>query len=165
MIEFRVRDIFASLAAVLFGGGVGELSRERALAVLNAEAAFAGLVVTVFGIWIAIVFPRMLGGLASGATVEQVPERAKYRSMVRALYRSCFSLCSIVFVTIVLSLYEMGNSWLSRFVSVFCCLCFFSVVASLWGALAEGERAVVVQINSSLVDGVKKRIRRRNGRP
>lgn len=161
MIDLRFRDIWLVLVSVALGVAVPAVAQDKVLSMLAAIAAFAGVVVTVFGIWIAMVFPQLLAGLSSGSSVRDLPERGTYRALVVSLYRSCFVLCAVLFVTIAVTLYGESQDYLVKALAVFGWLSFFSVTAALWGVVAGGERTVVGQINAGILEGVRRRLRRK----
>ncbi|MFA6985225.1 MAG: hypothetical protein WC213_03355 [Arenimonas sp.] len=148
------------IALAIFAGLAGSrVALSTILAVQTALVAFAGLVVTIFGIWIAVIFPAIAQVLTSGVPKGKVPELARYDVLVRALYRSCFSLCSCFFVFLVLSFYSTDGDWLVVFSVFFSWLAFWSIVLALWSAVWTGESAVVNSVNESMRSGLMKRLR------
>lgn len=150
---------FLVLLAALGGGLASTVPVSSLVSIATALVALASVVVTVFGIWIAVIFPKMLQDLESGRDPKEVPERRRYMSLVAALYKSCFVLCSGFFVFLLLSFYGDQNRLLVGFVAFFSWLAFFSVVQSLWVAVINGEFAVGDGINQKIRKGLLKRVR------
>jgi hypothetical protein len=131
-----------------------------AINVLTALVTIAGVVVTVFGIWIALIFPRLLSGYESGVGPSGLPEVARYNALVAALYRSCFALCASGFVFIIVGLYGVPDVLFLRSIAWFTWLVFFSICESMWSAVVSGEVALTVGINKSKKTGLIRRLRR-----
>lgn len=129
--------------------------------VLKVLIGLAGVVVTIFGIWVAVIFPAAVGKISSGVSRDKVPQLVKYDSLVVSLYRACFSLSACFFVFLLLSFFGSSGSWVRRFSVFFCWLGFISVVAALWSSLWSGESAVVLKINDAIKSGFLKRSRSR----
>lgn len=136
-------------------------SVDSLIAVSTGLAAFAGVVVTVFGIWLAVIFPRLMSGLESGVKSEDNPDRDRFNELVKSLYRSCFVLCASFFVLLLISLSGARAGLISLPFSFFAWLCFFSVSSALWSSVANGEVSAVAGINVGILKGVKSRIRGR----
>lgn len=149
------------LIAVSAAGGwlAGGSAIAAAVSVATALVALAGVVVTVFGIWIAIIFPKIMQDLGSGRVPKDVPETARYQALVSALYKSCFVLCSGFFVFIVISFYGKQDRNLMVAVAFFSWLSFFSITLSLWAAVTNGELAAGNGITQKLYGGLVKRVR------
>lgn len=125
----------------------------------KALIGFAGLVVTIFGIWIAVIFPVLSGLLADGKARREVTQLARYDVLVKALYRSCFSLTVSFFVFLLLSLSPVYSPWVARSGAFFSCLTFIATAWALWSAVWNGEVSVVDGINDSLRTGMIHRFR------
>lgn len=134
------------------------------VSVCAAMVALAGVVVTIFGIWVAIIFPRLIAGLESGDKNAAQPQLSRYDTLIAILYRSCFVLVSSIFVLIVCSFYGKNTIMLSFFVAMFIWLAFFSITTSLFVAVGNGELAVSSRIDESSVSGMLRRLRRQGQR-
>jgi len=150
--------IAMAIVASIFASGT---DKPTTIGVLAALVAMSGVVVTVFGIWAAIIFPRLLGNLGSGQKPESVPEQARFDALVSALYSCAFVLCACVFVLILTAFYEQALWLFNPAVACFSWLCFFSVWKSLWRALVHGELAANHGINQSRAAGLLPRLRSR----
>jgi hypothetical protein len=158
----RVRAVLEVLVGVtaLAASAVGDaVSLTILLEVQKALASFAGLVVTIFGIWIAVIFPGMTASLSSGAPAGELPQVGRYRSLVHALYRSCFALCACFVVFLLLSFYGGQGEVLARSVVCFSWLTFCSIALALWTAVFGGEMAVVDGVNGAMRGGLVRRVR------
>jgi hypothetical protein len=155
----NIAECVATAVSVMAGCVVPAISVDRMAAVSTALAAFAGVVVTVFGIWVAIIFPKMLAGLESGVKSEGVPERARYRALIESLYRSCFVLCAASLVFLLVSFFGNDSRLFVASFSTFCWLSFSSISSALWVAVMSGEGAVVKGINDGIAAGVRRRVR------
>lgn len=124
-----------------------------------ALIGFAGIVVTIFGIWIAVIFPVLSGLLVDGKARQEVSQLARYDVLVRALYRACFSLTASIFVFLTLSFSVTYNEWVARAGVYFSWLVFIATSSALWSAVWNGEGGVVSGINQSMKLGMLKRIR------
>lgn len=129
------------------------------LDVLKALIGFAGLVVTIFGIWIAVIFPVLSGLLADGKARQEVSQLARYDVLVRALYRACFALTVSFFVFLILSFHSGWSLWLARVTVFFSWLVFFATAWALWSAIWNGESAVSTGVNGSVRIGLVRRMR------
>lgn len=140
----------------LFGG---EVEGSILLEIQKALIGFAGLVVTIFGIWIAVIFPVLSGLLVNGKAKQEVSQLARYDVLVQALYRACFCLTASFFVFLVLSFCSDYSDFLIRAASFFSWLVFVATAWALWSAVWNGEGAVVGGIDDSLRRGLVRRIR------
>jgi hypothetical protein len=129
------------------------------LEVQKALIGFAGLVVTIFGIWIAVIFPVLSGLLVDGKAKQEVSQLVRYDVLVQALYRACFCLTASFFVFLILSFCSTYSDSLVRAASFFSWLVFVATAWALWSAVWNGEGAVVGGIDDSLKKGVVKRFR------
>lgn len=145
-----------SAMAAFFSSGV---PLSVLLEVQKALIGFAGLVVTIFGIWIAVIFPVLSSLLVDGKAKQEVSQLARYDVLVRALYKSCFSLTATFFVFLVLSFFPSELKWVSINAIFFSWLVFFSTVLALWSAIWNGEGAVLGGINESIRSGMIRRLR------
>lgn len=152
-------NIVVLVAAATISLCTGEISVDILLEVQKALIGFAGVVVTIFGIWIAIIFPVLSGLLSKGQARADVPQLAKYDVLVESLYRACFSLTASFFVFLMLSFYSNDSTWLARAAAFFSWLAFVATASALWSAILGGEGAVVEGINDSLRRGVVRRVR------
>lgn len=150
----RLLFVFISAAASFMSSGFeyGVL-----LEVLKALIGFSGVVVTIFGIWIAIIFPSFTSELAGGTSLADSSRADRYNSLISSLYRSCFSLTASFFVFLVASLHGQGSDFYSKSLVLFSFLVFFSIACALWSSVLNGEVEVVGQINDGILDGFKKR--------
>jgi len=130
------------------------------VSVCAAMVALAGVVVTVFGIWVAIIFPGLVAGLESGNKDAARLQMKRYDTLISILYRSCFVLVSSIFVLIVCSFYGKSTITLSFFVAMFVWLAFFSITTSLFVAVGNGELAVSSRIDEGSILGMVRRLRR-----
>lgn len=147
-----------ALVAVVgwFSGGV---SAQNLLEVQKALIGFAGLVVTIFGIWIAVIFPVLSGLLADGKAKQEVSELARYDTLVRALYRACFSLTACFLVFLILSFCAEISPCVARLSVFFSWLTFSATAWALWSAVWNGEGAVVGGVDASVKKGLVRRVR------
>jgi len=122
---FEVLIGITSAVAAFFAGNV---PLSVLLEVQKALIGFAGLVVTIFGIWIAVIFPVLSSLLISGKVKQEVSQLARYDVLVCALYKSCFSLTAAFFVFLVLSFLSDESMWVSV-TSVFFSWLVFSATA------------------------------------
>lgn len=148
--------IFIFAGASWFSDAV---SAQVLLEVQKALIGFAGLVVTIFGIWIAVIFPVISGLLVDGKAKKEVSQLARYDTLVRALYRACFSLTACFFVFLVLSFSSNFTPWVARASSFFSWLTFLATTSALWSAVWNGEDAVVSGVDASVRTGLVRRIR------
>lgn len=155
-LGLEISLILLSAAAAWFSASA---TAESLVEIQKALIGFAGLVVTIFGIWIAVIFPVLSGLLANGKARREVTQLARYDVLVRALYRSCFSLTASFFVFLVLSLCPVYSSWVARSSAFFSCLTFVATAWALWSAVWSGEMGVVGGINNSLRAGMIHRFR------
>lgn len=157
MKHFGLQLLLVGIA--VFGGScVDNIDGEDLLQPLIALAAVAGVVVTVFGIWVAIIFPRLLATLESGVAPQDAEDASKYRALIGALYSSGFTLCAIMVVTLLLTLYELDEYGL-MIASTFCWLALFSVSYSFWSSVISGDGAAVEVINRKAGVGLIGRLR------
>lgn len=129
--------------------------------VLTALVAASGVVVTVFGIWAAIIFPRLLIGLRSGSAPNNLSEQSRYDSLVGALYCSALDLGANALVLILAGIYWRKEQCFSVLVVTFVWLSFFSIAQALASALINGELAANDGINGGRVVGLIQRLRTR----
>lgn len=129
------------------------------IAIQKALIGFAGLVVTIFGIWIAVIFPVLSSLLSSGKTKHDVAQVARYDVLIRALYRACFTLTAAFFVFLILSFCHDYSLWVAKAGAFFSWLAFIATAWALWSAVCNGEGAVAGGINDSLRVGVARRFR------
>jgi hypothetical protein len=159
----KTKQIIADIGLVITSGLLSLLAIPQSsgilIAVSTGLAAFSGVVVTVFGIWVAVIFPRLLTGLESGAKAADLPDRSRYDALIKSLYRSCFVLCASFFVLLLTAFADVRSSFLYIAFAFFAWLCFFSIATSLWSSVANGEVAAVVGINDGILKGVVKRVR------
>ena len=134
-------------------------SAEVILEIQKALIGFAGLVVTIFGIWIAVIFPVLSGLLSDGKVKREVIQLARYDALVRSLYRSCFTLTACFFVFLILSFVSVFSPQVAKLSAMFSWLAFVSTAWALWSAIWSGEGAVVDGVNESLRKGVVRRFR------
>jgi len=153
-LEFILIGVCVAAAWLSAGTTVSAL-----LEIQKALIGFAGLVVTIFGIWIAVIFPVLAGLLEDGKTRKEVTQLARYDVLVRALYRSCFSLTASFFVFLVLSFCSISSPWVARAAALFSWLAFVATAWALWSAVWNGEGAVVGGINDSIRAGLVRRFR------
>lgn len=152
----EVLIVFVAASISAFSGGV---SSQVLLEVQKALIGFAGLVVTIFGIWIAVIFPVLSGLLADGKAKQEVSELTRYDTLVRALYRACFALTACFLVFLVLSFSSYFDVWVARSSVFFSWLAFSSTAWALWSAVWNGESAVVGGVNVSVRKGLIRRVR------
>lgn len=155
-VSIEVLLIMGAAAISLLGSPV---EAHVLLEIQKALIGFAGLVVTIFGIWIAVIFPVLSGLLADGTARQEVSQLTRYDVLVRALYRACFSLTASFLVFLVLSFQSGGSAFLFRSAAFFSWLAFASTAWALWAAIWNGEGAVVSGVDESLRKGVVKRFR------
>lgn len=152
------------IAFSVIGGMLApEVSVKVLMSISTSMVGLAGVVVTVFGIWVAIIFPRMLSGIESGSADDASKDKDRYHNLIKSLYRSCLVLCANLFVFITSSIYgsDIKSQFFSSAVVTFLWLSFFSIISSLWGAVFHGELTAVSAINVSEGKGLLKRLRRR----
>ena len=104
--------------------------------VLAVLVAVSGVIVTVFGIWIAVILPRLLDRLDSGEKPSEISDKKRYKALMSSLYRSCFSLCTSTLMLVLVVFHGNGSDLQIRFITVFIWLTVFSLIGSLWVALS-----------------------------
>lgn len=161
MSKSKAIELVAAVICLVAGGLASQISVDRMSAIATALAAFAGVVVTVFGIWVAIIFPRLLAGLEAGAKSQEMPERVRYRALIESLYRSCFVLCASSLVFLLISFFGNDTKFFAKAFSAFCWLSFLSISSSLWKAVVSGDGAVAAGMSDGILTGTRRRIRGR----
>lgn len=131
---------------------------DRIAVAISALLAFSGVVVAVFGVWVAVLFPGIVAGLASGVVKESVPGYQSFGYLIKALYRSAFVLSALVFVTLTVSLSTVQTHEFSLAQSFFFFLCFAALVDCFAQTIGWGERSVVEGLNAGHVEGSANRI-------
>jgi hypothetical protein len=147
--------IFALLGGYLASG----VESAAVINVVTSLVAVSGVVVTVFGIWIAIIFPRLYEELSSGVHPKASSDNKRYNNLVFSLYRSCFILCTSVFVFLIVSFYPGSGEFYSSAVVVFSWLAFFSIFLALWSSVIIGETSVARGLDSGERKGFIRRFR------
>lgn len=120
----------------------------------------AGVVVTVFGIWLAVIFPRFVASLGSGIEIGKTEDATRYSVLLKSLYRSATVLCSALFILLILTFFYHASVATSASIFAFCALCCISLFESLFASIANGELAASDAINQGIVMGVVRRRRR-----
>lgn len=148
------------LAVLCIGAGIfsSEAKPDVINNLLSALAAFAGVVVTIFGIWVAVIFPTMLQGIEKGHGVSGRASLQKYNLLISSLYASCFTLSATFFVFLLNAFSSVGTSFYRTSIASFVWLAFVSIVIALWKAVASGEWAAGEGINESGWKGLKVRL-------
>jgi hypothetical protein len=150
--------LFLAALCVCAGFASSEIKPDVANNLLSALAAFAGVVVTVFGIWVAVIFPAMLQGIQDGRDGSGRASLQKYNLLIKSLYASCFTLSATFFVFLV-NAYLFSDTGLYRAsIASFVWLSFVSIVISLWRAVVSGEWVAGEGINESNWKGLKARL-------
>ncbi|MFC5441660.1 hypothetical protein [Rhodanobacter ginsenosidimutans] len=127
---------------------------------LGVIISVEGVVVTIFGIWIAIIFPRLFGVIQDGEDFRHVRDNDRYNALVESLYRSCFVLCAACFVFFLVSFFDQYASFFFPSVFCFCAYSLFSLYESLWTSVWMGEAASVERLNDARTSGALRRRRR-----
>jgi len=122
----------------------------------------SGVVATIFGIWVAIIYPNFVAALSAGKTLKDTPDSERYRKLIKSLYRSSFVLCSAIFLLSVFSAFSIGKETpISRgSFFAYAVLVFISISESLFYAIYNGEKALSGEINKGIFSGVMRRRRR-----
>jgi hypothetical protein len=122
----------------------------------------SGVVVTIFGIWVAIIYPNFVAALNGGVPLNSTSESERYKKLIKSLYRSSFVLCSTIFLLSVFSVFPMTKETPFSRGSFFAyaALVFVSISESLFYAIYNGEKALSIEINKGIFSGVMKRRRR-----
>lgn len=152
----RVLAVLASIGLALLTADAS--TPDRFAVAISALLAFSGVVVAVFGVWIAVLFPGIVTSLASGTEKEKIPGYKSFGYLILALYRSAFVLCSLVFVTLMVSLSTVSTSAFVLSQAVFFYLCFFALVDCLAQTIGWGEKSVVDGLNTGHLEGATRRI-------
>lgn len=167
-MERPKRLIRLVLIGLSVGGGVlaPTVSKSLLIQVATSMVGLAGVVVTVFGIWVAVIFPKMLANVELSEANAGTNDKRRYDVLISSLYRSCFTLCANLFVFIVVSFYvaDLSSRFFTFSVVGFLWLSFFSIVESLWSAVTNGELSAVDSLNKSAGIGLLKRLRGRGKR-
>lgn len=159
--HFLARCVALTLAVLV---GLIAAASERASVdggYLQSLASGAGVVVTVFGIWIAIIFPRLSQSIEVGADRRNLPENLRYRRLLASLARASVVLIGSLFLVVVLPFSNDSSSLLRFLVAVFGVLCVISLGESLLLAIVDGEGAVSDELQTKARAGF---FRRRNRR-
>lgn len=119
---------------------------------VSALIAVAGVVVTVFGIWIAVIYPGFVSGLREGAAISS-HEGERYRALLSSLYRSGLVLCLSTLCLFLLTFYDTHESFFPLAISSFCAFSVVSIIESLWGAIRSGDSSANDAINRGRVSG------------
>ncbi|MEZ5484581.1 MAG: hypothetical protein R3F01_05415 [Lysobacteraceae bacterium] len=155
----KLLQLTAVVVAALLSIAGQEVSLSSGIAAITTLVGLAGVVVTVFGIWVAIIFPRVLSGLESGSSMASLPEKSRFDSLISSLYKSCFVMSAAGFVLILVVFYGSDDIYLAMTIVFFCWLSFFSLVSSLWVAVINGEVAAGHGVNVSNRKGTIERTR------
>lgn len=151
------------ICAALIGLLAANSPEPQAYDHLQALASGAGVVVTVFGIWIAIIYPLLGQQVEGGADRRTLPENFRYRRLLESLARASIVLIGSLLLVVVLP-YSSGSTWLLRFlVAIFGVLCVISLAESLLFALVAGEAGATDGLSSRARSGFLKRRNRKNG--
>lgn len=122
----------------------------------------SGVVATIFGIWVAIIYPNFVAALSTGKSLKDTPESERYKKLIKSLYRSSFVLCSAVFLLSIFSAFSIEKETpLSRgSFFAYTILVFISISESLFYAIYNGEKALSGEINKGIFSGLMRRRRR-----
>lgn len=122
----------------------------------------SGVIVTIFGIWVAIIYPNFVTALSSGKPLKKTPDSERYARLIKSLYRSSFVLCSAIFLFSIFSSFSIGKETpMSRGAFfAYSALVFVSISESLFTAIYNGEKSLSIEINKGIFTGFMRRRRR-----
>lgn len=150
------------LAIVLTGIFVPlAIDGSRVAGLIGTLIAVEGVVVTIFGIWIAIIFPAYVAGQGKNDGSE-AREGARYRALLKSLYRSCFILCAGCICLLAVTFFVSYADFFSGAIFCFCALSLFSLFESLWTAVWVGDVSAASKLNVARKQGVLHRRRQRS---
>lgn len=69
----------------------------------------SGVIVTIFGIWVAIIYPNFVAALSSGKPINKTPDSERHHRLIKSLYRSSFVLCSAVLLFSIFSSFSIDK--------------------------------------------------------
>lgn len=149
------------LAAVLSWLGFVVGAQPNYSDILVAIIGTAGVVITVFGIWIAIIFPRFVSSLGEGVEASKMDDSRRYKVLLVSLYRSALTLSAALVALLLVSFFPFQTKALAALMLFFSALCCISLFESLFSSVANGESAATDAINQGVVLGVVRRRRRK----
>lgn len=148
------------VALTIVSLGIDSVDMEKISTLLGVIISIEGVVVTIFGIWIAIIFPRLFGVIELGAKAGGVRDNVRYRALIESLYRSCFVLCAACIVFFLVSFFNRYATFFFASIFCFCSYSLLSLFESLWTSVWMGEGASVDRLNDARVSGALHRRRR-----
>lgn len=119
-----------------------------------------GVVVTVFGIWLAVIFPRFVASLGNGVPLAETADAQRYNVLMRSLYRSAFVLISALGLLVVSTFFPADTPEFRSALCAYSMLSLLALAESLFSSIANGELAATEAINHGVVVGVVRRRRR-----
>ena len=151
----------AFLVAALVVSATALFDREVSyIDLLVAVIGTAGVVVTVFGIWVAVIFPRFVASLGGGVPASKTDDAKRYQVLLKSLYRAALVLVSSLFVLIIVAFLGEDSAALKGSLCAFVMLSFISLSESLFVSIVNGELAASDAINEGIILGVVRRRRR-----
>ena len=155
---YRVGAIGLSGVAALAASQLnGEL---KYIEILSSLIGVAGVVITVFGIWVAVIFPRFVQTLSAGEGLGENPDHLRYQAIMGSLYRASFDLCAcLVTLILLLTATSMTPTLRAAFV-FFAAMCAISLGEALASSIVSGDRSSSDSINAGIRKGMMGRRRR-----
>ena len=121
----KVAQVVPVIVAAALSAGGDRVPVATAVAVTTALVGLAGVVVTVFGIWVAIIFPKLVGNLEGGTSRTRPQRRLGTTPWYRRYTDQSSVLSASAFVFLILSLY--GSVFFSDALQLFFLLIGFRV--------------------------------------
>ncbi|QNN78038.1 hypothetical protein IAE60_00910 [Pseudoxanthomonas mexicana] len=151
------------MAIALVGAALAHLARGeiKVIEVLGGLIGAAGVVVTVFGIWIAIIYPRYVTSLESGAKPSNIEDAGRYKVLMTSLFRSAFTLVLSLFLLIVIGVFGVASPLLPAPFFFFSMMALVSIGESLMASIASGDSSAAKSLDEGAMKGA--RTRRRHG--
>ncbi len=161
-LTFYFYRAFAVLVVVL--GSMFSIERgdfSERVTIVNAILGASGVVVTVFGIWIAIIFPRFVASLGEGVDLESNPDASRYQTLMKSIYRSAFVLACSLLVLMLISIFWVSSPIGKAFFFAYAALSCVSLGECLFASIVDGELTASDAINNGVFVGVVRRRRRK----
>lgn len=158
-LAYRASAI-AFLCSISLAAGLRESAPPNYVDLVVALIGASGVVVTVFGIWVAIIFPRFVASLGNGVPAENQNDAHRYKVLIESLYRSAATLSSCIFILIITSFFHANSNEYKIAFCFFALSCSLSLCESLFLSISSGELAASDAINNGIMVGVIRRRRR-----
>ncbi|AVP99300.1 hypothetical protein C7S18_19945 [Ahniella affigens] len=157
-MKWSIPTIVFSVIGCLLGLLTPVAASSRMTGILVALISLSGVTVTVFGIWVAIIFPKLVSEVESGGKTSGDAERQKYDALIDSLYSACLTMCAGMIVLMVHAFFRNESQWLLRALGIFCWLSLFSMIRSLWISVMSGEVLLANEVNRGLLAGLTRRL-------